>query len=59
MAESFVKTFKRDDVYVQRNPDAATVLARLAADFHDYNEVRPHSRLGMRSPRAFRRRQAA
>jgi transposase InsO family protein len=54
-----VKTFKRDYVYVQRNPDAATVLARLAADFHDYNEVRPHSRLGMRSPRAFRRRQAA
>lgn len=59
MAESLVKTFKRDYVYVQRNPDAATVLDRLAADFHDYNEVRPHSRLGMRSPRAFRRRQAA
>lgn len=59
MAESFVKTFKRDYVYVKRNPDAATVLARLNEAFNDYNEVRPHSRLGMRSPRAFRRRQAA
>jgi transposase InsO family protein len=46
-------------VYVKRNPDAATVLARLNEALNDYNEVRPHSRLGVRSPRAFRRRQAA
>ena len=54
MAEAFVKTFKRDYVHVKKNPDAATVLARLQACFDDYNEVRPHSRLGMRSPRSFR-----
>jgi transposase InsO family protein len=55
MAEAFVKTFKRDYVYLNRLPDAATVLANLPAWMDDYNEVRPHSRLGMLSPRAWRR----
>jgi transposase InsO family protein len=59
MAEAFVKTFKRDYVYLKRRPDAATVLSQLEAWFNDYNEIRPHSSLGMRSPRAFRRRQDA
>ena len=59
MADSFVKTFKRDYVYLKRRPDAATVLSQLAVWFDDYNEIRPHSSLGMRSPRAFRRRQEA
>lgn len=59
MAESFVNTFKRD--YVERmdisNP--ATVLAQLPAAFERFNEVHPHSSLKMRSPREFRRLQAA
>lgn len=59
MAESFVRTFRRDFVSLNRLPDAATVLAALPAWFEHYNEVRPHSRLGMQSPRAFRRAQAA
>jgi putative transposase len=59
MAEAFVKTFKRDYVYLKRNPDAATVLERLQASFDDYNTVRPHSALGMRSPRSFRAQRPA
>jgi putative transposase len=59
MAEAFVKTFKRDYVYLKRNPDAATVLGRLQASFDDYNNVRPHSALGMRSPRSFRTQRLA
>jgi putative transposase len=60
MSEAFVKTFKRDYVYLARLPDAATVLEQLGAWFEDYNEVHPHKALGMLSPRAFiRRRQAA
>lgn len=59
MAEAFVKTFKRDYVYLKPRDDAATVLANLGKWFDDYNNIRPHSALGMRSPRAFRRRQEA
>ena len=59
MAEAFVKTLKRDYVYLKPRPDAATVLAGLAESFEDYNEIRPHGGLGMKSPRAFRRRQEA
>jgi putative transposase len=59
MAEAFVKTFKRDYVYLERLPDAATVLAQLGAWFDDYNEVHPHKALGMLSPRAYRRQAAA
>ncbi len=40
MAEAFVKTFKRDYVYVQDRPDAKTVLSQLSAWFEDYNESR-------------------
>ena len=53
MAEAFVKTFKRDYVRVNPVPDAPTVLQQLDAWFEDYNENHPHSRLGMRSPRAY------
>ena len=53
MAESFVKTFKRDYVYVNDCPDAQTVLSQLAAWFEDYNEVRPHKGLRMLSSREF------
>jgi putative transposase len=53
MAESFVKTFKRDYVYVQDRPDAKTVLSQLSAWFEDYNESHPHKALRMKSPREF------
>jgi transposase InsO family protein len=39
--------------------DAATLLAQLPAAFEHFNEVHPHSSLKMRSPREFRRHQAA
>ena len=54
MAEAFVKTFRRDYLYLARLDDAATVLHQLAAWFDDYNENHPHRGLGMRSPRQYR-----
>lgn len=59
MAEAFVKTFKRDYVYLAELPDAATVLASLKAWFADYNDFAPHRALGMQSPRQFRAALAA
>ncbi|OJX06909.1 MAG: hypothetical protein BGO72_09090 [Burkholderiales bacterium 70-64] len=56
MAESFVKTFRRDYVARMDRSDAATVLRQLSAAFEHYNEVHPHSALKMLSPRMFRRR---
>lgn len=53
MAEAFVKTFKRDYVYVNDCKDAKTVMAQLSAWFEDYNENAPHKGLKMRSPRQF------
>jgi transposase InsO family protein len=58
MAEAFVKTFKRDYVYLNRLETAATVLAQLSTWFEDYNEVHPHRGLQMRSPREFLRSSA-
>jgi putative transposase len=54
IAEAFVKTFRRDYLYLARLDDAASVLRQLGAWFHDYNEHHPHRGLGMRSPRQFR-----
>jgi putative transposase len=51
MAESFVKTLKRDYVYLSELESAEAVMRRLPAWFHDYNEVAPHRGLKMRSPR--------
>jgi putative transposase len=59
MAEAFVKTFKRDYVYLHDRPDARTVLAQLHEWFEDYNEVHPHKGLKMRSPREYIRSQSA
>jgi putative transposase len=53
MAESFVKSFKRDYVFFHARPDAQSVLMQLTAWFEDYNEVRPHRGLRMHSPRQF------
>jgi transposase InsO family protein len=55
MAESFVKTFKRDYVYVHDRPDAQTALFQLSAWFEDCNESHPHKALRMKSPRKFMR----
>lgn len=56
MAESFVKTMKRDYVAFMPKPDAATAVRNLAVAFEHYNEKHPHSALKYRSPREFRRR---
>ncbi len=56
MAEAFVKTIKRDYVYVNDCVDPEAVLAMLPAWFKDYNEVAPHSALGMQSPMDYLRK---
>lgn len=53
MAESFVKTFKRDYVFCHALPDAVSVLRQLPVWFEDYNENAPHKSLRMLSPREF------
>ena len=56
MAESFVKSFKRDYVATMDRRNAKTVMLQLEAAFAHYNEVHPHSALKMLSPRMFRRK---
>lgn len=58
MAESFVKTFKRDYVAQMDRRDAITLMQQLSAAFEHYNNVHPHSALKMLSPRMFRQQQA-
>ncbi len=55
MAESFVKTFKRDYVSMHELTDARIVIEQLPSWFEDYNEYHPHKGLKMRSPREYRR----
>ncbi|WP_311969563.1 IS3 family transposase [Pseudomonas baltica] len=59
MAESFVKTIKRDYVAHMPKPDRETALRNLTIAFEHYNEQHPHSALKYRSPREFRRLAAA
>lgn len=54
MAEAFVKTFKRDFVYLADISTAAIVMRQLSGWFHEYNESHPHKGLKMLSPREFR-----
>lgn len=56
MAEAFVKTMKRDYVYSNDCVDPEAVLGMLPAWFKDYNEVAPHSALGMLSPMEYLRK---
>jgi transposase InsO family protein len=55
MSEAFVKTIKRDYVWVGNLKDAETVMGQLPAWFEDYNERAPHKGLKMCSPRQFLR----
>ncbi len=55
MAESLVKTFKRDYVSMHELHDARMVIEQLPSWFEDYNEYHPHKGLKMRSPREYRR----
>lgn len=57
VAESFVRTFKRDYVRVNPIPSASAALEQIAGWIEDYNENHPHSGLRMRSPREHRRAQ--
>jgi hypothetical protein len=54
LAEAFVGTFKRDYLGDAELRDAETVLAQLSGWFDDYNNLAPHSALGMRRPREYR-----
>lgn len=53
MAEAFVKTFKRDFVWVSNTRDALIVMKQLPQWFESYNETAPHKALKMLSPRQF------
>ncbi len=55
IAESFVKTMKRDYIEMMPKPDSRTSVGNLAIAFEHYNEHHPHSALGYRSPREFLR----
>ena len=57
MAESFVKTFKRDYARLANRPDSQTVMRDLKLWFEHYNEKHPHSALGYLPPRRFREKQ--
>lgn len=56
MAESLVKTMKRDYISIMPKPDSETAVKNLAVAFSHYNEHHPHSALGYRSPREYIRR---
>ena len=55
MAEAFIKTFKRDYVWLGDLSSAERVREQLVAWFEDYNENAPHKALKMKSPRQYRR----
>ena len=47
MSEAFVKTLKRDYVRISALPDAQTALRLIDGWIEDYNEIHPHSALGL------------
>jgi transposase InsO family protein len=54
MAEAFVKTFKRDYVYINDLSSAEKVRGQIAVWFEDYNNHAPHKALKMMTPRQYR-----
>ncbi|HBT3010399.1 MULTISPECIES: IS3 family transposase [Klebsiella pneumoniae complex] len=59
IAESFLKTIKRDYISIMPKPDGLTAAKNLAEAFEHYNEWHPHSALGYRSPREYLRQRAS
>ncbi|WP_202601283.1 IS3 family transposase [Salmonella sp. zj-f50] len=59
IAESFVKTIKRDYISIMPKPDGLTAAKNLAEAFEHYNEWHPHSALGYLSPREYLRQRAS
>ena len=57
MAESFVKTLKRDYAALADKPNANSVMQKLEEWFEHYNTQHPHSALNYLSPRMFRQKQ--
>ncbi|MDE0151340.1 MAG: IS3 family transposase [Bdellovibrionales bacterium] len=55
MSEAFVATMKRDYVYTSDCKDAQTVMNLVKKWIKDYNNVAPHSGLGMKSPVEYRK----
>jgi len=55
MSEAFVKTIKRNYVYVSDCYSAEVTMGLLEGWIKDYNTVAPHSGLGMRSPSEYRK----
>ena len=53
ISEAFVKTFKRDYVWVGGIESAEVVMKQLESWFEDYNEKAPHKALKMLSPREY------
>jgi len=53
IAEAFVKTLKRDYVWLSDIKNAKTVMDQLPNWIEDCNERAPHKALRMCSPRAF------
>ena len=58
MAESFVKTLKRDYANLANRPDSRTVMGYLEEWFNDYNSYHPHSALGYLPPKLFMEKKA-
>jgi len=54
MAETYIKTFKRDYVHINPLHDARSAMEQLPTWFEDYNTSHPHKALKMRSPREYR-----
>ncbi|AHE73567.1 hypothetical protein M942_24540 [Enterobacter ludwigii] len=59
MAESFVKTMKRDYICVILKPDGLTAVKNPAEAFEHHNEWHPHSAPGYRSTREYLRRRTS
>jgi transposase InsO family protein len=53
MAEAFVKTIRRDYVWMSDLPNAEAVMEQLPKWFEPYNEEALHKALQMRSPRQY------
>jgi putative transposase len=59
MAESVLKTVKRDYAKLAHMPDSQTVMGQLKAWFDNYNSFHLHSALGNLPPQLFRERRSA